>query len=104
MSAHADPYDRPRRHPDSAFKSIAGEGGLVILPGKSEIKVLNPVALEIYSLLDGQRTVEEIARAISDDYEVSIEDATRDVREFVRVLDQHGMLAEAGSEVPEVSS
>ena len=88
-----DLESRPMRHPDSAYKSIAGEGGLVVLPGRAEVKVLNPTAVHIFSLLDGWHTLEEIARSIFDEYEVSIDDARRDVRQFVAVLEEHGMLA-----------
>ncbi len=84
---------RPRRHPDSAYKSIAGEGGLVVLPGLAEVKVLNPTALHIFALLDGKHTLEEIAQSLFEEYEVSMEDARRDVEEFVGALEQQGMLA-----------
>ena len=84
---------RPRRHPDSAYKSIAGEGGLVVLPGKAEVKVLNPTGVHIFSLLDGEHTLEEIALSLFDEYEVSMENARRDVQEFVTTLGDHGMLA-----------
>jgi len=89
---------RPKRHPDSAYKSIAGEGGLVVLPGKAEVKVLNPTGVHIFSLLDGEHTLEEIALSLFDEYEVSMEDARRDVQEFVATLGEQGMLAEAETE------
>lgn len=93
MSSQTSLESRPRRHPDTAYKSIAGEGGLVVLPGKSEVKVLNPTAVHIYSLLDGSHSLEEIAQVLFNEYEVSLDDARRDVREFVEVLDGQGMLA-----------
>ena len=84
---------RPRRHPDSAYKSIAGEGGLVVLPGKAEVKVLNPTGVHIFSLLDGEHSLEEIARSIFEEYEVPMDSARRDVQEFVAALGAQGMLA-----------
>jgi hypothetical protein len=84
---------RPRRHPDSSYRSIGDEGGLVVLPGRAEVKVLNPVAIRVFSLLDGTRTTEEIAEAITEEFEVSREDALRDIRSFLGDLDRHGMLA-----------
>ncbi len=36
----------PRRHPDTAFRPVGDEGGLVVIPGRSEVKVLNPVAMQ----------------------------------------------------------
>jgi hypothetical protein len=87
------PDARPRRHPDSAFRPIAEEGGLVVLPGRAEVKVLNPVAIRIFGLLDGTNTLGEIAATIASEYEVGTEDALRDVGAFLDELDAHGMLA-----------
>jgi hypothetical protein len=87
---------RPRRHPDSAFRPIAEEGGLVVLPGKAEVKVLNRVGIRIYGLLDGAHSLGQIAELISAEYEVAPAQAQDDVRAFVDELDSHGMLAGEG--------
>ena len=84
---------RPRRHPDSAFRPIADEGGLVVLPGRAEVKVLNPVGIRIFGLLDGTHSMAEIAGVIAAEYEVAEADAQEDVRAFVEELNAHGMLA-----------
>ncbi len=86
--------DRPRRHPDCAYRAIGDEGGLVVLPGRGEIKVLNPVGVEVYALLDGSHTVEDIVAAISDRFEVSAETAREDIRVFLGELAANGMLGE----------
>ncbi len=88
---------KPRRHPDSAFRPIGDEGGLVVLPGRAEVKVLNPVGIKVFSLLDGTRTVEQIADAVVEEFEVEREQALRDIREFLDELSRHGMLAREGS-------
>jgi hypothetical protein len=85
----------PRRHPDSAFRPVGDEGGLVVLSGKSEVKVLNPVAIKVFGLLDGEHSQEQIAQAVVEEYEVSEEEALRDVKSFIEELRCHGMLAEA---------
>ena len=90
--------DKPRRHQDSAFRPIAGEGGLVVLPGRAEIKVLNPVAIKVFSLLDGSRSLNEIAEAVSDEFDVSRDQALLDIAAFVGQLAEHGMLAEPASQ------
>jgi hypothetical protein len=94
----AETPERPRRHPDSAYKAIGEEGGLVVLPDRREVKVLNPVAVRIYALLDGSRTVDDIAHALADEYEVTAEQAAADVRAFVDELRRNGMLADAGGQ------
>ena len=87
---------RPRRHPDSAFRPVADEGGLVVLPGRAEVKVLNPVGIRIFGLLDGAHSVEEIAGVIAAEYDVAPAEAQEDVRAFVGELEAHGMLAGEG--------
>ena len=82
----------PRRHPDTAFRSVGDDGGLVVLPGKAEVKVLNPVGSTIFSLLDGQHTHEQIVEAVSDEFDVPREQATEDLRSFLEELDSNGML------------
>ena len=83
----------PRRNPDTSFRSIGDEGGLVVLPGRAEVKVLNPAAIKIYSMLDGKHTAEEIATAVAAEFEVSYGEALDDLRHFLAELAEHGMLA-----------
>jgi hypothetical protein len=84
--------DRPRRHPDSSFREIGDEGGLVVLPGKAQVKVLNPVGIRVFSMLDGSRTVDEISARIAEEFDVSAETARKDVLDFLSDLTEHGML------------
>ena len=86
--------DFVRRHPDCAFRAVADEGGLVVLPGRAEVKVLNPAGIKIFSLLDGQHSEAAIARAVADEFDVSEAQALEDVRGFVAELDAAGLLAE----------
>ena len=90
----------PRRHPDTAFRPVADEGGLVVIPGRSEVKVLNPVGIKVYQLLDGEHSVEQIITAVTAEFEVSTEDAARDVNDFIDLLKEHGLLAAPGERAP----
>jgi hypothetical protein len=85
---------RPRRNPDTAFRKIAEDGGLVVLPGRAEVKVLNPVGIIVFSLLDGTRDVEALVAAVTAEYEISPDEARRDVIAFLQELQQEGMLAD----------
>ena len=84
----------PRRHPEAAFRETGDEGGIVVLPTRSEVKVLNPVGSRVFSLLDGKNTVEDIARAVTDEFEVDYETALKDVKKFLEELRTEGMLAD----------
>ena len=90
--------DYPRRVTGTAYRDVDGEGGLVVLPDKREVKVLNPVGSLIFSLLDGQHSQEQIAEAVAQEFEVTPDAAQRDLEEFLRDLQAAGMLeiGEAG--------
>ena len=85
--------NNPRRHPDTAFRPVGDEGGLVVLSEKSEVKVLNPVAIKVFSLLDGKHSVEQIVSKVREEFDVSEQEALRDVSGFIEELKSHGMLA-----------
>ena len=68
-----------------------------MLPGRAEVKVLNPVGIKVFSMLDGEHTRAEIARAVSEEFEIGAEQALRDVSAFVEELAGHGMLTEPGA-------
>jgi len=54
--------------------------------------VLNEVGGHIWRLLDGVRTGEEIAAAIAAEFEVSLEEAERDVTAFLDQLERLGAI------------
>lgn len=87
----------PRRNPHSSFRRIADEGGLVVLPSKAEVKVLNPVAILIFPLLDGKHTYGQIIDRVVEEFDVTREQALTDIHEFVQALAEHAMLAEEGA-------
>jgi len=84
----------PRRHPDTAFRKIGDEGGLVVLPGRAEVKVLNPVGIAVFSLLDGSRDVDALAAKVAEEFDIRTEQARADVTAFLAELEAEGMLAE----------
>ena len=86
------PSDYPKRHPDSSFRPIGDEGGLVVLPGKAEVKVLNPAAIMIYGLLDGSHALEQIVDRVTAEFDVSKDTAMTDLVAFVEELQANGML------------
>jgi hypothetical protein len=88
---------RPRRHPDTSFRQIGDEGGLVVLPGRAEVKVLNPVGIAVFALLDGSRDLETLAAAVADEFEIDLPQAREDVKSFLAELQNEGMLADAAT-------
>jgi hypothetical protein len=82
---------RPRRNPEVAFREYDGEA-VVVLPSGAEINVLNPAGGLIFRLLDGTRTVAELADTVCEEFEVSREQAEEDVRAFLEELQGHRLL------------
>ena len=81
-----------RKHPDAASRNYDGEA-FIVVPGLGEYNILNPIGTRVWDLIDGQRGISEIARVISDEYEVASELAEADVKSFVEDLRKHKMLA-----------
>jgi hypothetical protein len=67
---------------------------LVVLPGRAEVKVLNPVGIAVFSLLDGTRTVDALAASVAEEFDIELDRAREDVIAFLSELQGEGMLAE----------
>ena len=85
----------PRRHPEAAFRAMGDEGGLVVMPTQREVQVLNPVAIKVYSMLDGTHSEVQIAEAVADEFDVGVAQAAEDVRAFLGELRRNGMVIDA---------
>ncbi|HYV86689.1 MAG TPA: PqqD family protein [Patescibacteria group bacterium] len=77
--------------PDAAYRVYDGLA-TIVLPSRSEVNVLNPVASLVWDAIDGRRTLAEILESVLRDYEVPREEATRDLLEFVNALRAQGMV------------
>ena len=71
-----------------------------MIPGRSEVKVLNPVAIKVFSMLDGSNTVEAIVAAVTEEFDVNDEQASTDVESFLGELNANGLLAKPGEKAP----
>jgi len=91
----------PRRSPEASFRPFGPDGGLVVMPMRREIQVLNPVGIRVFSLLDGTRSEAEIVALILEEFDVSPEEAARDVAAFLEELRRAGMLADERDPVGE---
>ena len=85
----------PRRDPKASFRQMGDEGGLVVLPNRNEVKVLNPVGIKIFSMLDGAHSEGQIAEAVAEEFEIGLEQARGDVDLFLGELRRNGMLVDA---------
>jgi hypothetical protein len=77
----------PMKSPDTAHQSIDGEA-VIITPGQMMVHVLNTVGSRIWDLADGKRNIEDIAKILAEEFDVSYETALEDATEFTRDLAQ----------------
>jgi len=59
---------------------------IVVLPGRGKYMVLNGTGLRVFRLLDGNRSLEDIAAALSEQYAVPLERVQQDVLAFAGKL------------------
>jgi hypothetical protein len=81
----------PCRRPEIAWRVIDGEA-IVVNPRSGLVYPLNPVATRCWELADGQRGLEDIVRAICEEFDALPVDARRDVESFFRELEEKALL------------
>ena|SRR5215831_8034335 len=79
-------------------REIGGETLIVPVTGHvmdlESIYVLNPVASRIWGLLRSPTTAERLVEIITGEFDVSSQDASRDVAEFLDSLSSRGLIQE----------
>lgn len=93
MSAPVELADdvRPQRAPAMAWQTVAGETILFHVDA-GQLLGVNAVAAHIWSLLDGARTVRELAQAVVERFEIDDATASADVRAFLSALLRAGAI------------
>lgn len=75
----------PIAHPQVAARVVDGSA-VIVLADSGTVTVLNEVGTRVWELIDGKRNVGAIAQTIESEYEVSLEQAARDVDELIQQL------------------
>jgi len=89
---------RYRRDPDIVCRRVATE--VILVPIRNNVREvgiyrLNEVAGFVWDRLDGERTIGDLAREVTEVYEVDAEAARRDVETLLAKLTQMGGVHEA---------
>ena len=85
----------PIKSPDIADQIIDGEA-VIITPGQMMVNVLNAVGSRIWDLADGERNIENIAKILTEEFDVSYETALEDATEFTGDLAEKEIMGFAG--------
>ena len=81
------------RSPKTAWRIIEGEAVILSMDTKI-LRGLNPVGSRIWDLIDGQRSLEQIAGVIVHEFDVAPEQAAQDVEAFIRDLLDRGLVTQ----------
>lgn len=87
-----DPSRRPIHAPGAASR-VYGSDAVVISPEQAMVRMLNPTATRIWQLADGSRSLEEIALALVDEYEVDYHQAHQSVVRLLTDLSEKHLIA-----------
>ncbi len=80
------------------LKEVAG-AKIVIATGTQKmnfngVMTFNSVGADVFNMLDGTNTVEDIAKKIADDYGVPYERVKTDVENLIKKMKEHNLIEE----------
>ena len=81
----------PALHAQVAMQIVDGLA-VIVLADSGEVLVLNATGTRIVELMDGKRSIAELAAAIESEYQVAAPEALSDVEDFLQVLFDAGAL------------
>ena len=89
-----------RRSERFVSRSVGGETFVVpVRAGVADLEAIftmNEVGTAIWTRIDGQKSVDELARALAAEFDVTEADAAADVAAFVALLASKGLVEDAG--------
>jgi hypothetical protein len=85
----------PEKHvaksPQASWQIIENEI-FIVTSKNSMLHTSNKVGVRIWELINGKRKIKEIARNISEEFDVDYETAEKDLLEFINKLSEKGMV------------
>lgn len=81
----------PIPNPAVVARSVENEA-VLLLPEQGQVRVLNEVGARIWQLVDGKRSIVDIAAVLSTEYEVALSDAETDTLAFLQLLAERGLV------------
>jgi hypothetical protein len=84
-------YKRDARLP---FQEVQGQA-VVVAPARREVHEFDETATFLWSVLARERTLAELVAALCEEYEVDEKTAEADVRAFLELLEERGLVLRA---------
>lgn len=79
------------RNPKLPSQQIQGQV-VIVVPARSELHQLDEVGTFLWDELKTRRSAPDLARAVSEEFDVDPAQAEKDVRAFLNALDEKGLL------------
>jgi coenzyme PQQ biosynthesis protein PqqD len=84
--------DRPRRDPSVAWRVIQGEA-VMVLPATGKVHTLNAVGTRFWELIDGRRSLAEIAEQLEEEFDAPAHAIAADCQRFAGELAERRLLS-----------
>ncbi len=81
----------PTQIPDVIWR-VLDDNAVLVSPEGGQITTLNNVGTTIWSLIDGQNNLKDIAQHLVHQYDVGIVQAIQDVKNFLTKLDNRSLI------------
>lgn len=86
----------PKKNKNLAWRIIDGEAVVIPLEGQPEkeekLDIFNETATRVWELIDGNNSVVDIIKKITDEYDVKLEEAQSQVKNFLGNLSQKRLI------------
>ena len=89
--------DRPISNPIAVLREEFDDWAVLFNPDTADAVGISPVGVMIWKLMDGSRTVADIAASLSDHFAGVPETAKADVISFIEDLSAHGFVGAESS-------
>jgi hypothetical protein len=81
-----------KRNPNAAFRIYDGQA-MIVTSDPGETMVLNEIGSTIWNRIDGVNTLSRILEAMLNEYDISREQAEKDLLEFAGSLHDHHLVS-----------
>ena len=81
-----------RRNGQVPFQEIQGQA-VIVVPARRELHQLDEVGTFLWNALRESRALDDLIEAVCEEFDVERDRAEKDVRTFVRSLEEKGLLA-----------
>lgn len=71
---------------------VIDKEAVIVLLDKQETVVLNEVGSRIWEIIDGQKNIDEMAKTITCEFDITYAEALKDIAEFTEDMIQRGAI------------